>query len=127
MATLPTYENAGVQYADLPRVNTAPQQVAAQGFATIGQNIDRMTAFFQNQAVSDAQAEGLKYAVQNPLTKAQIDTALGTPEGVNVKGGGKIFQQTYQKAQPVMLSSELQLETQKAFSKIAPAIVVAVP
>jgi hypothetical protein len=35
-----------------------------------------MTAFFQNQSVSDAQAEGLKYAVQNPLTKAQIDTAL---------------------------------------------------
>jgi hypothetical protein len=127
MATLPTYENAGVQYADLPRVNTAPQQVAAQGFNTLGQQLDRMTAFFQNQAVSDAQAEGLKYAVQNPLTKAQIDTALTTPEGVNVKGGGKIFQQTYQKAQAVMLSSELQLETQKAFSNIAAAIDAGAP
>jgi hypothetical protein len=127
MATLPTYEYAGAQYADLPRVNTAPQQVAAQGFATLGQNLDRMTAFFQNQAVSDAQAEGLKYAVQNPLTKAQIDTALTTPEGVNVKGGGKIFQQTYQKAQAVMLSSELQLETQKAFSNIAAAIDAGAP
>lgn len=122
MATLPTYENAGAQYADLPRVNTAPQQVAAQGFATIGQNLDRMTAFFQNQAVSDAEREAQKYAVQNPLTKAQIDTALATPEGVSVKGAGRIFQQTYQKTQAVMLSSELQLEGQKTFANMAAAI-----
>jgi hypothetical protein len=127
MATLPTYEYAGAQYADLPRVNTAPQQVAAQGFATLSQQLDRMTAFFQNQAVSDAQIEAQKYAVQNPLTKAQIDTALATPEGVTVKGGGKIFQQTYQKTQAVMLSSELQLETQKAFSNIAAAIDAGAP
>lgn len=122
MATLPTYEYAGAQYADLPRVNTAPQQVAAQGFNVLSQQLDRMTAFFQNQAVTDAQAEGLKYAVQNPLTKDQIDTALRTPEGVTVKGGGKIFQQTYQKAQAVMLSSELQLEGQKTFASMAAAI-----
>jgi hypothetical protein len=127
MATLPTYEYAGAQYADLPRVNTAPQQVAAQGFNTLSQQLDRMTAFFQNQAVSDAQIEAQKYAVQNPLTKAQIDTALATPEGVTVKGGGKIFQQTYQKTQAVMLSSELQLETQKAFSNIAAAIDAGAP
>jgi hypothetical protein len=127
MATLPTYEYAGAQYANLPSVSTAPQQVAAQGMSMLGQQLDRMTAFFQNQAVSDAQAEALKYAVQNPLTKAQIDTALTTPEGLNVKGGGKIFQQTYQKAQAVMLSSELQLETQKAFSNIAAAIDAGAP
>ena len=127
MATLPTYEYAGAQYANLPSVSTAPQQVAAQGMSMLGQQLDRMTAYFQNQAVSDAQAEGLKYAVQNPLTKDQIDTALTTPEGVNVKGGGKIFQQTYQKAQAVMLSSELQLETQKAFSNIAAAIDAGAP
>ena len=122
MATLPTYENAGVQYADLPRVNTAPQQVALQGLNTLGQNLDRMTAFFQNQAVTDAEREAQKYAVQNPLTKAQIDTALTTPEGVTVKGAGRIFQQTYQKTQAVMLSSELQLEGQKTFASMAAAI-----
>jgi len=122
MATLPTYEYAGAQYADLPRVNTAPQQVAAQGFNTLSQQLDRMTAFFQNQAVSDAEREAQKYAVQNPLTKAQIDTALATPEGVTVKGAGRIFQQTYQKTQAVMLSSELQLEGQKTFASMAAAI-----
>jgi hypothetical protein len=122
MATLPTYENTGVQYADLPRVNTAPQQVALQGLNTLGQNLDRMTAFFQNQAVTDAEREAQKYAVQNPLTKAQIDTALTTPEGVTVKGAGRIFQQTYQKTQAVMLSSELQLEGQKTFASMAAAI-----
>lgn len=127
MATLPTYEYAGAQYANLPSVSTAPQQVAAQGMSMLGQQLDRMTAYFQNQAVTDAQAEALKYAVQNPLTKDQIDTALRTPEGVTVKGGGKIFQQTYQKAQALMLSSELQLETQKAFSNIAAAIDAGAP
>lgn len=127
MATLPTYEYAGAQYANLPSVSTAPQQVAAQGMSMLGQQLDRMTAYFQNQAVTEAQAEALKYAVQNPLTKDQIDTALRTPEGVTVKGGGKIFQQTYQKAQALMLSSELQLETQKAFSNIAAAIDAGAP
>jgi hypothetical protein len=81
-----------------------------------------MTAFFQNQAVTDAEREAQKYAVQNPLTKAQIDTALTTPEGVTVKGAGRIFQQTYQKTQAVMLSSELQLEGQKTFASMAAAI-----
>ena len=47
MADLPRYENIGVQYADLPKISTALQQVKAQGYADIGQQLDRMTNFFQ--------------------------------------------------------------------------------
>lgn len=85
MATaLPRYQPMGVQFADLPRVSTASQevgaqmmQVQAQQFDQIGRAVDRMTAFFQEKAVTEAQKAGLRYAVENPLTKEQIDTALG--------------------------------------------------
>lgn len=127
MATLPTYEFAGAQYADLPRVSGAPQQVQLQGMSMLGQQLDRMTAYFQSQAMTEAQEAAIKYSVRNPLTKEQVDTALRTPEGVTVKGAGRVFQQTYEKTQAVMLSSQLQLETQKAFSNIAAAIDAGAP
>jgi hypothetical protein len=107
MATLPTYENAGVQYADLPRVNTAPQQVAAQGFATIGQNIDRMTAFFQGQAATDAQQAGLKYAIDFPPTLDQLETAKRTGQMPVVQGGGRIFADSYNKATAHILGTNI--------------------
>jgi hypothetical protein len=107
MATLPTYENAGVQYADLPRVNTAPQQVAAQGLNTLGQNLDRMTAFFQSQAVTDAQQAGLKYAIDFPPTLDQLETAKRTGQMPVVQGGGRIFTDSYNKATAHILGTNI--------------------
>jgi hypothetical protein len=112
MATLPIYENAGVQYADLPRVNTAPQQVAAQGFATLGQNLDRMTAFFQNQAMTDAQQAGLKYAIDFPPTKDQLEIAKKTGQAPVVEGSGRVFQESYNKASAHILGTNILAEFQ---------------
>lgn len=107
MATLPTYENAGVQYADLPRVNTAPQQVAAQGMSMLGQQLDRMTAYFQNQAVTDAQKAGMKYAIELPPTLEQLDIAKKTGQMPVVEGGGRIFQESYNKASAHILGTNI--------------------
>lgn len=122
MADLPRYQLAGVQYADLPRLSTAPQQALAQGLSQLGNQLDRMTAFFEDQATTEAKKEALKYAVENPLTKEQVDTALKNPEGLKVKGAGRVFQQTYEQAQATMLSNELQLEGQRKLSSVAAMI-----
>ena len=62
MAELPRYEHVGVQYADLPKLSTAMQQAKAQGYAGVDQSLDRMTNFFQEKAVTEAQKKALKYA-----------------------------------------------------------------
>lgn len=136
MATsLPRFQPMGVQFADLPRVSTASQEVGAQMLQTqaqqfdqIGRAVDRMTAFFQDKAVTEAQKQGLRYAAENPLTKDQIDTALKTEgRAPRVKGAGSIFQESYEQMQAQLLSSELQLEGQKQISALAAAIKAGAP
>ena len=113
MATLPRYETMGVQYADLPRISTAPQQVAAEGFSRLSQSLDRMTSFLQTELETRAQREAKKYAVENPLTKEQIDAALREGRGLRVEGAGEIFQQTYEATQGALLASQLQAEGER--------------
>lgn len=113
MATLPRYELMGVQFADLPRVSTAPQQAAAEGFSRMSQSIDRMIGFMQTELETKAQREAKKFAVENPLTKDQIDTALREGRGLNVEGAGQIFQQTYEATQAALLASQLQAEGER--------------
>ena len=122
MATLPTYEYAGAQYADLPKISTAPQQAAASGWSVLGQQLDKMANYFYGEAASEAQKAGARYAVENPITKEQVDTALSKGQPVQVKGGGRIFQESYLKTQATMLANELQVEGQKKFASIAAAI-----
>lgn len=107
MATLPTYEYAGAQYANLPSVSTAPQQVAAQGMSMLGQQLDRMTAYFQNQAVTDAQKAGMKYAIELPPTLEQLDVAKKTGQMPPVEGAGRVFQESYNKASAHILGTNI--------------------
>lgn len=107
MATLPTYEYAGAQYANLPSVNTAPQQVAAQGMSMLGQQLDRMTAYFQNQAVTEAQKAGMKYAIELPPTPEQLEIAKKTGQMPPVEGAGRIFQESYNKASAHILGTNI--------------------
>nr|DAQ57585.1 MAG TPA: hypothetical protein [Caudoviricetes sp.] len=130
MATsLPRYENMGAQFADLPRVSTASQdvgmqqqQVRMQQFDQVGRALDRMTAYFQDAAVTQAEKEGRKYAIENPLTKEQVDIAREYKFELRVPGGGAAFQRAYQDTQAQLLSSELQLEGQRKMSDIAARI-----
>ena len=122
MATLPRYEPMGVQYADLPRVSTAAQQVAAEGFSRMAQNLDRMVGFMQSELETKAQREAKKYAIENPLTKEQIDKAIESGQGLQVEGAGRIFQQTYESMQAGMLSSQLQAEGQRKIGQVLEAV-----
>jgi hypothetical protein len=86
-----------------------------------------MTNFVYEQGITEAQRKAQKYAVQNPLTKSQIDTALGTGQGLQVPGAGRIFQQTYEKAQASLLSTELQIEGKKKLAAVTTAIEAGMP
>ena len=110
MATLPRYQNLGVQYADLPKVSTAAQQAQAQGFDVLSRSLDRMTSYFQGQAETEAKKQAKKYAVDNPLTESQLEAALKDPSTLKIDGAGTIFQDTYQAYAASQLSADLQLQ-----------------
>ena len=127
MATsLPRFENMGAQFADLPRLSTASQDVAmqqqqvqVQQFDQIGRALDRMTSYFQDAAVTRADKEGRKYAIENPLTKDQVDIANSYKFPPQVTGAGSVFNRAYSETQAQLLSSELQLEGQRKISDLA--------
>jgi hypothetical protein len=122
MATLPRYELMGVQYADLPRVSTAGLAVAAEGYSRMSQQVDRMLNFLQGERETEAQRKAKQYAIENPLTKDQIDAAVsGEGPSLQVPGAGTVFQRTYEAMQGAMLSAELQADGQR---KIGEALAV---
>jgi hypothetical protein len=112
MADLPRYQDIGVQYADLPRVSTASQQAAVQGLSNIERSLDRMNAYVEDAAVTEAKKAAIKYSVENPPTHEQLKEALANPKEFKLPGakaGGRIFQETYRAAAAAQLSSELLL------------------
>lgn len=118
MADLPRYQSLGVQVTDLPKISTAPQQVASQGFSSLSQNLDRMLSYAEDAAVTEAKKQAIKYAVDNPPTREQLVTAMKEPESLKVAGAGRIFQDTYQKALAQSLSTDLQLEASTELTNI---------
>jgi hypothetical protein len=110
MATLPRYQNLGIQYADLPKISTAAQQAQVQGFEVLSRSLDRMTSYFQSQAETEAKKQAKKYAVENPLTTSQLEAALKDPSTLKIEGAGSIFQETYQAYAAGQLSTDLQLQ-----------------
>lgn len=129
MPELPRYENMGVQYADLPRISTAPQQVRAQGMADIGAQIDRITSFFHQEAVVEAKKKGMQYALENPITEEQLMTAIGTKQPIDtkVKGAGRIFQESYDEAQGAVLRGQLQANIQNTVASYAAKLEAGIP
>jgi hypothetical protein len=108
----------GIQYADLPRISTAGVDVGAKSMDVLGQSLDRMFEFAYKRKATEAEEKAKKYAIENPLTKQQVDDALASGEGTKVRGAGRIFQQTYDKVQANLLSTELQLQANKAFTAV---------
>lgn len=116
MADIPRYQLMGVQFADLPRVSVASQQAAIEGLNSVSRSVDRMTAFFEDEAVTEAKRQALKYAIDTPPTREQLETALKTGQAPKIRGAGSIFQDTYNSAVATNIASDLQLQ---AANKIA--------
>jgi hypothetical protein len=127
MAELPRYENVGVQYAELPKLSTAMQQAKAQGYAGVEQSLDRMTNFFQEKAVTEAQKKALKYSIEFPPTPEQLLEAKKTGVMPVIKGAGSVFTETYNKATAHILGNELQTQFQNRAAERLNAIERGVP
>ena len=113
MADLPRYQDIGVQYTDLPKVPTYAQQALTQGLSNLERNLDRMSSYVEDAAVTEAKKAAIKYNAENPPTTEQLKEALSDPtKKIKLPGegkGGRIFQDTYRAAAAASLSSELLL------------------
>ena len=118
MATLPRYENLGVQYAAVPKISTAPQEVMARGLDRLSSNIDRLTSYALTEREKQVKKEAAQYAVDNPITGEQLNAALQDPNALKVKGAGPVFQETYQAYAAAQLSADLQLQASTALKRI---------
>lgn len=98
----------GIQYADLPRVNTAGIDAAARGYDVLGQSLDRMIDFANQRAMTAAEKKAKQYAIDFPPTQAQLNEAVQTGQFPQIKGAGEIFQRTYEASAAHLLSAELQ-------------------
>ena len=119
MATLPRYQQRGIQFASLPDISVAPQQAAISGASSLDQAISRMTSYFEQQAVTEAKTAAYKYAAENPLTEEQVRGQLAAKGKVTVDGAGRIFQQTYEQVQAKLLGNQILLEQEAEIGEVA--------
>ena len=127
MATIPRYQELGVQYADLPRVSTALQQARATGFDQLSRSLDRMTAYFQGEAETEVKKKARRYQIENPPTQEQQDLAAMSGQAPKIAGAGSIFQEEYDRVSAYALSTELGLKAKVQLSKIQTKIEAGLP
>jgi len=122
MATIPRYQELGIQYGERPRTSTALQQARATGFDQLSRSLDRMTSYLQGELETQVKKEAIKYAVDNPITSQQLEAALQDPKALQIKGAGSVFQETYQAYAATQLSSEMQLQASAELKRIELAV-----
>jgi len=113
---LPTYNRAGIGYADLPRLVTEDIEMGAKTWGNIGEKLDRLRAFAQGRAEDEAIAQAKKFAAANPVTREQVEAAknpAGVVEsflGAFTGKGGTVYRQALSEAQGIVLGNDLALQ-----------------
>ena len=119
---LPVYQQRGIMYADLPRVETASLKEGASTFDTINRRLDQLMGFVEREGTAQAKEQALAYAAQNPVTQEQIDEAIASKgEGkswLSALTGGNVYDEALQAAQGSMLANQLSIEAQKKFREL---------
>jgi hypothetical protein len=116
MAELPTYNRAGIGYADLPRLVTEDIEMGAKTWGSISEKVDRLSSFAFGKAKEQAILQAQKFAAENPVTQEQIEAAknpAGVIEsflGAFTGKGGTAYRQALSEAQGVVLGNDLALE-----------------
>jgi len=124
MAELPTYNRAGIGYADLPRIETADIEVQAKSWGGISDKLDRLASFAFKKAETQAELQAKRFAAQNPVTQEQIEAAKN-PKGqiesflsAFTGGGGAVYQRTLSEAQGAILANDMFLDSVDKLNKI---------
>ena len=114
MATLPRYQQMGIQYADLPRISTAGIEAGARSYDVLANSLDRMIDFAYQKQTTAAERKAKQYAIEFPPTKEQLQEAVKTGQFPKIQGAGDIFQRAYESTASQLLAAELQLNVARS-------------
>jgi hypothetical protein len=124
MAELQRYTPVGLGLASLPGLpNVEPIALQERIRETQGlqSSLDRISQFAFKEAGEEAKRQGLQYGAENPVTKDQIEVALGTgkkPAELFAKRG-TIFGEAALQAQSAQLRLELENDARSKMARTA--------
>jgi hypothetical protein len=124
MAELQRYTPVGLGLASLPGLPTVEPialQERIRETQGLQSSLDRISQFAFKEAGEEAKRQGLQYGAENPVTKEQIEVALGTgkkPSELFAKRG-TIFGEAALQAQSAQLRLELENDARSRMAKTA--------
>lgn len=124
MAELQRYTPVGLGLASLPGLPTVEPvalQESIRQSQGLQQSLDRISQFAFKEAGEEAKRQGLQYGAENPVTKEQIEVALGTGKKPSELFGkrGTIFGEAALQAQSAQLRLELENDARSRMAKTA--------
>jgi hypothetical protein len=124
MAELQRYTPVGLGLASLPGLPTVEPialQERIRETQGLQSSLDRISQFAFKEAGEEAKRQGLQYGAENPVTKEQIEVALGTgkkPSELFAKRG-TIFGEAALQTQSAQLRLELENDARSRMAKTA--------
>ena len=124
MAELQRYTPVGLGLASLPGLPTVEPialQERIRETQGLQSSLDRIAQFAFKEAGEEAKRQGLQYGAENPVTKEQIEVALGTgkkPAELFAKRG-TIFGEAALQAQSAQLRLELENDARSKMARTA--------
>jgi hypothetical protein len=124
MAELQRYTPVGLGLASLPGLPTVEpiaMQERIRETQGLSASLDRISQFAFKEAGDEAKRQGLQYGAENPVTKDQIEVALGTGKKPSELFGkrGTIFGEAALQAQSAQLRMELENDARSKMAKTA--------
>jgi hypothetical protein len=120
MARLPTYQQTGRIFSDLPQLDFVNVRESMKRSQSMSAGLDRLSSFASQQAEKQAEKAAEQYTINNPPTEEQLSLALSgtlTPEDFNITGGA-IFQNTARKLQAEQLRTALTTKVQDIYLNV---------
>lgn len=119
---LPTYKTRGIQYANLPSVDTTSLKVGAQAMESLNRKLDMVTQWADTYGTKYAQEQAKKFALENPVTQEEVAAGAYQDEDANsflsALTGGNVYRDTLRATQGALLSNQLSLDAAKEIEVI---------
>ncbi len=120
MARLPTYQQTGKLFSDLPQLDFVNVRESIKRSQSMSAGLDRLSDFAFQKATEQAKKSAEEFTINSPPTEEQINLALSgtlTPEDFNITGGA-IFQNAVRKLQAEQLRTSLTTQTQDIYLNV---------
>ena len=118
MAKRQVFKGINVQYFS-PTVSLGQeQQVQAQGFSNLAQNIDQTLRFAIGKVEKQSEIEAYEYAASNPLTVSQYLNADPTERSKLLPQGTNKYKSVLRNAQVNFMATDMAMSASKAISDL---------